>query len=164
MRASSVTITEVGSNARDLLALRYEWHDMSATDTQFDERFHEWWRSERHHRRATVALTSEERPVGMANALIYSRMPSPGRPPARWLYAANVFVSPEFRRQGIAGPHSCRNWSSTPALRAWCGWFSRRRRCRNRCIASSVFGWLTTSCASISPESVARGDDLLTLA
>ena len=102
MRASSVTITEVGSNARDLLALRYEWHDMSATDTQFDERFHEWWRSERHHRRATVALTSEERPVGMANALIYSRMPSPGRPPARWLYAANVFVSPEFRRQGIA--------------------------------------------------------------
>lgn len=102
MRAPSVTITEVGSNARDLLALRYEWHDVSATDTQFDERFHEWWRSERHHRRATVALTSEERPVGMANALIYSRMPSPGRPPARWLYAANVFLSPEFRRQGIA--------------------------------------------------------------
>lgn len=102
MRAPSVTITEVGSNARDLLALRYEWHDVSATDTQFDERFHEWWRSERHHRRATVALTSEERPVGMANALIYSRMPSPGRPPARWLYAANVFVSSEFRRQGIA--------------------------------------------------------------
>ena len=57
MRAPSVTITEVGSNARDLLALRYEWHDVSATDTQFDERFHEWWRSERHHRRATVVGT-----------------------------------------------------------------------------------------------------------
>lgn len=37
----------------------------------------------------------------MANGQVFSRMPAAGRPPAQWLYAANVFVAEEHRRVGV---------------------------------------------------------------
>ncbi|MCT1986252.1 GNAT family N-acetyltransferase [Dermacoccus abyssi] len=96
-----VTITAVDSDPGGLLALRYEWLRCTTRDEEFESRLRDWWAAERHHRWALVAETSDGEPVGMANALVYTRMPSPGQPTARWLYSANVYVSPVFRRRGI---------------------------------------------------------------
>lgn len=95
-----VTITAVDSDPGGLLALRYEWLRCTTRDEEFESRLRDWWAAERHHRWALVAETSDGEPVGMANALVYTRMPSPGQPTARWLYAANVYVSPVF---GVGG-------------------------------------------------------------
>lgn len=85
-----------------MLALRYQWVEHDARDPEFEQVFTDWWESERRHRCAFLAIRPDGEPVGMANALIYTRMPAPGGPSARWLYAANVFVTPALRRRGIA--------------------------------------------------------------
>ncbi|WP_223163738.1 GNAT family N-acetyltransferase [Nocardioides humilatus] len=85
-------------DCRDLIALRRAWHP--GDDEGFEDRLHAWWERERHQRRAVVAY-EDDAPVGMANAQIFSRMPAPGKPDARWLYVANVYVLDSHRRRGI---------------------------------------------------------------
>lgn len=102
MGMPEVTINPVGTDAEDQLTLRYEWSGVPTGDREFERHFRACWQTERHRRRAFVAHAADGRPVGIANALIYTRVPSPGRPTARWLYAANVFVTPTFRRRGVA--------------------------------------------------------------
>ena len=88
----------VGEDCSDLLKLRAIW--FPAEDRDFEPRFREWWSRERHQRHAVVAYRGE-RPVGMANGQVFSRMPAAGRPPAQWLYTANVFVAERHRRAGV---------------------------------------------------------------
>jgi GNAT superfamily N-acetyltransferase len=88
----------VGEDCSDLLTVRATW--FPAEDAEFEQRFREWWSRERHHRRAVVAYWGEH-PIGMANGQVFSRMPAAGRAPARWLYAANVFVAEQHRRHGV---------------------------------------------------------------
>lgn len=91
-------IHEVGDDCGALLSLRREW--FPEPDADFDARFRDWWARERHQRHAVVAHVAGT-PVGMANGQVFSRMPAPGRPSARWLYAANVYVGEAHRRQGV---------------------------------------------------------------
>lgn len=88
----------VGEDCSDLLRVRALW--FPAEDRDFEPRFREWWARERHHRHAVVAHHGHS-PVGMANGQVFSRMPAAGRPPAQWLYAANVFVAERHRRRGV---------------------------------------------------------------
>jgi len=94
----SYDIRTVAEDCSALLALRREWVPIS--DESFEEEFRAWWALERDRRYAVVAY-SAEKPVGMANGQIFSRMPVPGRPGTQWLYGANVFVSDRYRRAGI---------------------------------------------------------------
>lgn len=81
-----------------LLALRRRWFPMA--EDGFEQRFRAWWDSERRSRHALAAY-SGTKPIGMANGQIFTRMPVAGRPPAQWLYVANVFVVEEHRRRGV---------------------------------------------------------------
>lgn len=92
-------IREVLDDCSDLLAVRRLWFPES--DDDFESEFRAWWKREREQRRAFVAYTSAT-PIGMANGQVFSRMPAAGRPRARWMYAANVYVAEEHRRQGVA--------------------------------------------------------------
>lgn len=98
MRVPECELREVSDDCADLLAVRRLW--FPAEEDGFEERFRAWWARERHQRHAVVAYRGEA-PVGMANGQIFSRMPAPGRPPARWLYGANVYVAEEHRRRGV---------------------------------------------------------------
>lgn len=95
----SYLLRTVADDCRDLIALRRRWQP--GEDPCFEEDFRAWWARERHQRHAVVASTADGTPVGMANGQIFSRMPAPGRPRARWLYGANVYVVDEHRRQGV---------------------------------------------------------------
>ena len=92
-------ITSVGDDPADLIALRLAW--FPEDEPGFADRFAQWWAEEKAHRRAWVARDASGLAIGMANAQIFRRMPTPGRPTTRWLYAANVFVSPVWRRRGV---------------------------------------------------------------
>lgn len=80
------------------MAVRSLWFPQA--DDDFAPRFREWWARERHQRHAVVAYR-DRTPVGMANGQVFTRMPAAGRPPAHWLYAANVFVAEAHRRRGV---------------------------------------------------------------
>jgi GNAT superfamily N-acetyltransferase len=97
---SGYELREVGEDCTDLLAVRRLWFPDAEED--FERRFREWWARECRHRYGVVAYTGST-PVGMANGQVFSRMPAPGRPPAQWLYAANIYVAEEHRRQGLGG-------------------------------------------------------------
>ena len=91
-------LREIGDDCTDLLAVRRLW--FPDPEEGFEQRFREWWARESRHRYAVVVYAGGS-PVGMANGQVFSRMPAPGRPPAQWLYAANVYVAEEHRRQGL---------------------------------------------------------------
>ena len=91
-------VRAVAEDCTDLLVLRRQW--FPDADEDFEADFRGWWARERHQRHAVVAY-ADGGPVGMANGQIFCRMPAPGRPRARWLYGANVYVSESHRRQGI---------------------------------------------------------------
>ena len=91
-------VRPVGDDCTGLLAVRRLW--FADDDPDFEQRFCAWWEQERHQRYALVAYAGDE-PVGMANGQIFTRMPAAGRPTARWLYAANVFVAEAHRRRGV---------------------------------------------------------------
>lgn len=84
----------------DLAWLRQDWHP--GDDAAFLAEFRAWWAAEAPNRLAWLARDSSGQPIGMANALVFRRMPVPGRPSARWLYGANVYVVPAHRRTGVA--------------------------------------------------------------
>jgi GNAT superfamily N-acetyltransferase len=71
-------------------------------DPEFEERFAAWWARES-SRRIMWLAEAGGRPVGAMNLAVFERMPSPGRPPARWGYLGNAFVAAAYRNQGIGG-------------------------------------------------------------
>ncbi len=100
----SVRISEVtDADLADLVALRLRWQPAASPDEAgaLDVSLRAWWGSERDRRVAWLARHTDGQAVGMANAVVFTRMPSPGRPAARWAYVANVFVVVEHRREGV---------------------------------------------------------------
>lgn len=97
---SHYAIRSISDDCAGLLYLRRQW--CPGNDPDYESAFRSWWRTERPHRRALVAYTAGQLPVGMANGQMFSRMPRPDRAPSRWLYIANVYVVPDHRRRGVA--------------------------------------------------------------
>jgi GNAT superfamily N-acetyltransferase len=89
-----------------LAALRRAWAAEqaggAADDPGFDERFAGWASDAAGERLFWLALEAG-RAVGMANLLVYTRMPKPGRPAGRWGYVANVYVDADHRDLGVGG-------------------------------------------------------------
>jgi GNAT superfamily N-acetyltransferase len=87
----------------ELTRMRLAWsaeHGLTATD-DFPERMRQWWDQQAGPRRAWVARHVEGEAAGMANLLVFTRMPRPGVPDVRWGYVANVWVDPGHRRRGV---------------------------------------------------------------
>jgi len=87
----------------ELTRMRLAWsadHGFAATD-DFPERMRRWWDQQAGHRRAWVARDVEGAAVGMANLLVFTRMPRPGVADLRWAHVANVWVDPGHRRRGV---------------------------------------------------------------
>jgi GNAT superfamily N-acetyltransferase len=89
------TDTDVGS----LIELRAAWKGGPA-DSAYQAALEQWWQRER-DQRVTWLAESGDRPVGMLNMLVFTRMPSPGRLRSQWGYVANVFVVEALRNAGI---------------------------------------------------------------
>lgn len=70
------------------------------TDAAFTERFHDWYRREKDRRVFWVAAV-DGRPIGMANLVVFRRMPRPGSDSGGWGYLGNAYVMAEHRNQGI---------------------------------------------------------------
>lgn len=87
-----------------LAGLRQRWTTETATagaeDATFLTRFTDWYQAEGAHRRFWLAQSGEEA-VGMANLVLFERMPRPGRDAGRWGYLGNMFVLPEHRGLGV---------------------------------------------------------------
>lgn len=88
-----------------LARLRRAWNEENAGfavgDPGFEDRFAEWWSSERATRTLFIVQV-DGTPVGMANVKCYERMPVAGRPSAgRWGYVGNVFVLAAHRNAGV---------------------------------------------------------------
>jgi GNAT superfamily N-acetyltransferase len=103
---------EVGeAHLADLARMRTEWTvaQGGAPDPRFEQELRDWWDRESAHRRAWVALAGgggvgaepAEPAVGMANLMVFERMPRPGRDAGRWAYVANVWVDPAHRGRGV---------------------------------------------------------------
>jgi GNAT superfamily N-acetyltransferase len=86
---------DVGS----LIELRAAWKG-GPVDPAYVAAFEQWWERER-DQRVTWLAESGDRPVGMLNMLVFTRMPTPGRPRSQWGYVANVFVVEALRNAGI---------------------------------------------------------------
>ena len=78
-----------------------EASEASVIDPDFEDRLADWWRRMADRRHTWLAWAGE-RPIGMAALVVVERMPSPGRPTARWGYVAQVWVDPAYRRAGVA--------------------------------------------------------------
>jgi GNAT superfamily N-acetyltransferase len=104
---TTYSVDEVGDDPAGVAALatlRRLWHagdDGDIGDAGFEDRLAAWWEQQRGQRRVLVASYDGE-PVGMANAVVFERMPRPGVPVTRWTYVANVFVVEDHRRRGVA--------------------------------------------------------------
>lgn len=76
-------------------------------DDDFEVELAEWFAHEQHQRITWLAEVGD-RPVGMLNLMVFTRMPKPRSAAAagsarRWGYVANVYVVPEHRNRGIGG-------------------------------------------------------------
>jgi GNAT superfamily N-acetyltransferase len=91
-----------------LAALRRSWVeenaggpvDDDAYDDAYDDAFADWFAREHQHRVTWLAEVGD-RPVGMLNLTVFTRMPRPGRAPSRWGYLGNFFVLAGHRGSGI---------------------------------------------------------------
>ena len=84
-----------------IAALRGQWGDGEAPDDPgLEDRLVAWMAAEGGRRTIWLATVDDE-PVGLASLFEYLRMPSPGRPDARWGYVGNMFVRADFRNRGI---------------------------------------------------------------
>jgi GNAT superfamily N-acetyltransferase len=86
-----------------LARLRREWteeQDGVRADPDFEERFAAWYAAESGRRVCWLAEV-DGRPVGMVNLAVFTRMPRPGQPAARWGYLGNAFVVAGHRDLGI---------------------------------------------------------------
>lgn len=101
----TVTIREAGDHdIPALVRLRRTWSEEQAgrplDDSEFDDRFAQWYAVES-NRRTTFVAEIGGTAVGMVNLVFFERMPRPGHPDSRWAYLANAFVLAEHRSQGI---------------------------------------------------------------
>jgi len=95
---------------RAVAALRRAWTEENAghavDDPSFEDRFDVWFERERDQRVTWLAF-ADDRPVGMLNLLVFTRMPFPldddTRRPTQWGYLANCFVLAEHRGDGLGG-------------------------------------------------------------
>ena len=95
----AVIVRSAGADDIETLAqLRAEWRGEELTP-EFSAMFREWFDRERSGRSWWLA-EADGQPVGMVNVKVFERMPSPGRPPSRWGYLANLYVRPEHRGAG----------------------------------------------------------------
>ena len=69
-------------------------------DGDFERRMEQWWTQEA-SRRVTWLAWSGTHAIGMAAAVVFHRMPSPGRATARWAYVSQVWVDAAYRRRGV---------------------------------------------------------------
>ncbi|HEY7620275.1 MAG TPA: GNAT family N-acetyltransferase [Solirubrobacteraceae bacterium] len=83
-----------------IASLRSCWSAGGVAGAGFEGHMAAWLAAEGDRRTIWLA-TLDGAPVGMATMLEYRRMPSPGRPDARWGYVGNMFVREEFRNRGI---------------------------------------------------------------
>ena len=82
-----------------LIELRAAWKG-GPVDPAYVTAFEQWWERER-DQRVTWLADSGDRPVGMLNMLVFTRMPTPDRLRSQWGYVANVFVVEALRNAGI---------------------------------------------------------------
>jgi len=87
------------ADVRSLIELRATWK-RGPVDAAYVAAFEQWWRRER-DQRVTWLASIDDRPVGMLNMLVFTRMPTPERLRSQWGYVANVFVLEELRNTGI---------------------------------------------------------------
>lgn len=101
---------EVGeSHLGDIARMRTDWtvSQGGSPEPGFEQELRDWWARESAHRRAWVALVDDVaddvagEAVGMANLMVFERMPRPGRDAGRWAYVANVWVDPDHRGRGV---------------------------------------------------------------
>lgn len=87
-----------------LAGLRRAWVEENAgapvDDEAYDDAFADWFAREHQHRMTWLAEV-DDRPVGMLNLTVFTRMPRPGRAPSRWGYLGNFFVLAGHRGSGI---------------------------------------------------------------
>lgn len=87
-----------------LAALRRAWVEEQAggpvDDPAYESDFAAWFARE-HEQRVTWLATAGDRPVGMLNLLVFTRMPRPGRPTSQWGYLSNFFVRAGERGTGL---------------------------------------------------------------
>lgn len=95
------------ADVRVLAGMRRAWAEEQAgqaiADDGFEARFGAWFETEADHRVTWLAELGE-RPVGMLNLLVFTRMPRPRHPndkPAQWGYVANVYVDRARRDAGV---------------------------------------------------------------
>ena len=86
----------------DLAQLRALWREASVTP-EFLASFSAWFLREQSSRWWWLAADETQRVVGMVNVKLFDRMPSPGAPPSRWGYLANLYVLPQHWRSGVGG-------------------------------------------------------------
>jgi GNAT superfamily N-acetyltransferase len=88
-----------------LAALRRAWVEEQAggpvDDSGFESEFAAWFAREHEQRVTWLATADGDRPVGMLNLLVFTRMPRPGRPLSRWGYLSNFFVRADQRSTGL---------------------------------------------------------------
>ena len=95
---------EVGeAHLADVARMRTDWtvSQGGSPEPGFEQELRAWWARESAHRRAWVALADGKGAVGMANLMLFERMPRPGRAAGRWAYVANVWVDPDHRSRGV---------------------------------------------------------------
>jgi len=85
-----------------LAELRVEWtiEVGGRAEPRFGTRFHEWFRRESDRRVFWLASDGED-PVGMANLMLFDRMPRPDAPDGGWGYLGNMYVSASHRDRGV---------------------------------------------------------------
>ena len=90
--------------------LRREWTEEQAgvviDDPSYEDVFTAWAEREQHQRITWLALSDDDRAVGMLNLLVFTRMPRPVDPrrpgrPTCWGYVANVYVDRAQRDGGV---------------------------------------------------------------
>ncbi|HTW19492.1 MAG TPA: GNAT family N-acetyltransferase [Mycobacteriales bacterium] len=82
-----------------LAALRAQWREQESS-AQFVAAYRDWFVREAAVRWWWLAVDGPAA-IGMVNLKMFDRMPSPGRPPSRWGYLANLYVVPEHRDAGV---------------------------------------------------------------
>jgi GNAT superfamily N-acetyltransferase len=77
-----------------------EEQDGAVADPGFSGRFREWYRQEEDRRVFWIAEVDATM-VGMANLVVFRRMPRPGRDAGGWGYLGNAYVMASHRNRGI---------------------------------------------------------------